>query len=46
MRELDLQAWARRDIYGLFETCDWPFYQLSFPLDVTQLKAFTKREGL
>ena len=46
MRELDLQTWARRGIYGLFADCDWPFYQVSFPLDVTNLRAYTKKEGL
>ena len=46
MREIDLQTWARRNVYGLFSDCDWPFYQVSFPLDVTNLRAYTKKEGL
>lgn len=46
MREIDLSIWQRRQIFELFSGCDWPFYALSFPLDVTRLKAYTKREGL
>ena len=46
MREIDVSAWPRREVYGLFEGCDWPFYQVSFPLDVTNLRAYTKKEGL
>ena len=46
MRELDLQTWPRRAVYELFSGCDWPFYQISFPLDVTRLRAYTKKEGL
>ena len=46
MRELDLKTWPRRAVYELFSGCDWPFYQISFPLDVTRLRAYTKKEGL
>lgn len=46
MRELDLQTWPRRAVYELFSGWDWPFYQISFPLDVTRLRAYTKKEGL
>ena len=46
MREIDLQTWPRRAVYALFSGCDWPFYQISFPLDVTRLRAYTKHEGL
>lgn len=46
MREIDLATWPRREVYGLFADCDWPFYQVSFPLDVTKLRAYTKKEGL
>ena len=46
MREIDLATWPRREVYGLFDGCDWPFYQVSFPLDVTRLCTYTKKEGL
>ena len=46
MREIDRSTWPRREIYDLFAGCDWPFYQISFPLDVTKLRAYTKKEGL
>ena len=46
MRELDLKTWPRRAVYELFSGCDWPFYEVSFPLDVTRLRAYTKKEGL
>lgn len=46
MRKIDLSAWPRRELYELFSQCDWPFYALSFPLDVTRLRAYTRRSGL
>ena len=46
MHELDLETWPRREIYHLFSGCDWPFYALSFPLDVTNLRAYTKQNGI
>lgn len=46
MREIDLQTWPRRQVYDLFSGCDWPFYAISFPLDVTRLRDYTKKEGL
>ena len=46
MREIDRSTWPRREIYDLFAGCDWPFYQISFPLDVTKLRAYTKKEAL
>ena len=45
MRELDLKTWPRRAVYELFSGCDWPFYEVSFPLDVTRLRAYTKKES-
>lgn len=46
MQEIDLSTWQRRQLFELFSGCDWPFYALSFPLDVTNLRAYTKKEGL
>ena len=46
MREIDLASWPRKQLYEMFSGCDWPFYALSFPLDVTHLRAYTKQEGL
>ncbi len=46
MRKIELSTWPRRELYELFSQCDWPFYALSFPLDVTRLRAYTRRSGL
>lgn len=46
MRIIDQEQWPRRAIYEHYQGEDWPFYAMSFPVDVTELKAYTKRRGL
>ena len=46
MKIIDLEHWPRREIYEHYQGEEWPFYAMSFPVDVTELKAYTKRHGL
>ena len=45
MKKIDMDKWARREIYEFFSGISDPFYMVSFIVDVTELKAFTKRQG-
>lgn len=46
MTEIDLKSWDRRAIYEFFSPLRHPYYTVSFRLDVTELVAFCRREGL
>ncbi len=43
MRKIEKSTWDRREIYDFFSGVSDPFYMVSFTLDVTELRAFTKR---
>ena len=43
MRKIEKSTWDRREIYDFFSGVSNPFYMVSFAVDVTELKAFTKR---
>lgn len=43
MRKIEKSTWDRREIYDFFSGVSDPFYMVSFTVDVTELKAFTKR---
>lgn len=38
--------WKHYDVYKFFEHLDFPFYHLTFPVDVTVLKQYTKQHNL
>ena len=46
VKYIDIETWARRDAYKMFSGDDYPFYNVCFEFDVTQVRAFSKREGL
>lgn len=46
MVTVDLASWPRREIFEFFSPISNPFYAVSFRLDVTKLRAFTKTRGL
>ena len=46
METVDLASWPRREIFEFFSPISNPFYAVSFRLDVTKLRAFTKTRGL
>ena len=46
MEIIEIDQWARKEIYDLFSSKMNPFYTLSFNLDVTNVYGFAKRNGL
>lgn len=45
-RIIDKNTWPRREVYDFFAPMDWPFYSLTFPVDVTPLRHYAKKRGL
>lgn len=45
MKKIDMNTWERKEIFDFFSNISNPFYMVSFIIDVTELKAFTKRHG-
>ena len=43
MRKIEKNTWDRWEIYDFFSGISNPFYMVSFTVDVTELKAFTKK---
>lgn len=46
MKIIDKTTWPRREVYDFFAPMSWPFYSLTFPVDVTPLLRYTKEHGL
>ena len=46
MTIIDKNTWPRRGIYDFFAPMSDPFYTLTFPVDVTALRAWCKAGGL
>lgn len=46
MTVIDKETWPRRGHYEFFAPMSNPFYSLIFPVDVTNLKSYTKRNKL
>lgn len=46
MTVIDKDRWLRKAHYEFFEPMSHPFYALTFPVDVTALRAYTKARGL
>lgn len=45
MRKIEMNTWDRREIYDFFSKVSNPFYMVSFIVDITELKTFTKRHN-
>ncbi len=45
-RYIDVETWPRKDAYRLFSRGYLPYFAVTTPLDVTELRRFTKKEGL
>ena len=45
-RYIDVDTWNRRDAYELFSRGYLPYFSVTTPLDVTELRRVTKKEGL
>lgn len=46
MKIIDKATWPRREVYDFFAPMSWPFYSLTFPVDVTPLRRYAKERGL
>lgn len=46
MREVDMATWKRRERYEFFKGLSWPFWSVSFPVDVTGLHRWSHGNGL
>lgn len=46
MRPVDLSSWPRREIFEFFSGISNPYYSVTFRLDVTALRKYTKERGL
>lgn len=42
----NIENWERREIYNFFSSVDQPFYCITFRLDVTKLRRYTRAHGL
>ena len=45
-RYINVETWPRKDAYRLFSRGYLPYFSVTTPLDVTELRRFTKKEGL
>lgn len=46
MKQINIDSWHRREIYEMFSKVDYPFYSVTIPVDVTNVKQVSKREGV
>ena len=46
MTVVDKSTWPRREHYDFFAAMSHPFYSITFPVDVTALREYTKRNHL
>lgn len=46
MKIIDKATWPRRKVYDFFAPMSWPFYSLTFPVDVTTLRRYAGEHGL
>lgn len=46
MQLIDMETWPRREAFEFFSGMSQPFYSVTFRLDITRLRAYTKEHGL
>ncbi|MGN0971777.1 MAG: CatA-like O-acetyltransferase [Aristaeellaceae bacterium] len=46
MKTIDMETWPRREIYDFFSGTSNPFYSVTVQVDVTDLAAWARREGV
>ncbi len=46
MEQVDLETWPRRDRYTFFQDMSWPFWSVTFPIDVTSLHRWARERGV
>lgn len=45
MREIDYASWPRRETYEFFKPMAWPFWSVTFPVEVTGLRRWARENG-
>lgn len=43
---VDMETWERREAYEFFSRMEYPFYSVTIPVDVTNVKAVSSRAGV
>lgn len=46
MKIIHKETWPRKELYEFFSRMDYPFYAVTLPLDVTNIRAFARAQGL
>lgn len=46
MEKIDLAVWPRREAFEHFSRVSWPFYSVTFDVDVTEVCRFVKAKGI
>lgn len=46
MKIIDQTTWNRKEIFDTFSHIDYPFYSVTIPMDVTNVKTLAKQESL
>lgn len=46
MLKIDIDSWKRKEIYEMFSKIDYPFYAVTIPVEVTNLKKVAKENKL
>lgn len=46
MRKINKDNWNRKELFDFFSSSPDPFYSVTFPLDVTNLYSFTKKNSI
>ena len=46
MEVINMNTWERKEAFELFSRKDYPFYSVTVPIDVTNVKAVSKSRGL
>lgn len=44
MKEIQMDNWTRKEIYNHFSLLDYPFYSITLPIDVTNVKKVSKNK--
>ena len=46
MKEIDINTWKRKEHFNFFSTTAYPIYNITFNLDVTKVRSFSKKNNI
>jgi chloramphenicol O-acetyltransferase type A len=46
MKEIDMNTWKRKEHFNFFTTTAYPIYNITFNLDVTKVRSYTKKNNI